>query len=232
MKELQNITLLGLDCVDIDRLIQASEICKKNFKFGAVKLLTSIPSSHPNIVKIDPVNSIKAYNEFMINKVNDYVDTDIVLIIQYDGFILNPQAWTDEYLKYDYIGAPWYEYEGNIDNGKYIVGNGGFSLRSKKLLNILQKNKYDVGNEPEDTFICVDLRKELEKQGIKFAPAELAKQFSLESNEKDGVVWTNQFGFHGLKWTDISNWTKQHPEYKLVNELDSWALGLKQKLGQ
>ena len=58
---------------------------------------------------------------------------------------------------------------------------------------------------------------------------ELAKKFSLEANEIYGVEWTNQFGFHGLKWTDISNWLKEHPEYKMENPLDSWALGVKEK---
>ncbi len=226
-RRLQNVTLLGLDCVNIKRLIQAAEICKKDFDFGAVKLLSSLPSRHVDVVPIEPLNSIEAYNDFIIEKLNDYIDTDFVLLIQYDGFILNPNAWTDDYLKYDYTGAPWWK------NGKFIVGNGGFSLRSKKLLEMLQKDKYKITDkDPEDWFICVTIRKELEDRGIKFAPIELAKQFSFESNEKDGVVWNGQFGFHGLTWTDISAWIKKQPEYKLENKLDDWALSVKAKFGQ
>lgn len=225
MKKLSNVTLFGLDCVEISRLIQALEICQRSFQFGAVKLLTSLESNNLNVVKIDPINSIEAYNQFMIKKINDYIDTDFALIVQYDGFILNPNAWTDEYLGYDFIGAPWYE------NGQFIVGNGGFSLRSKKLLEILQKDEslQIPANEPEDTFICIKKREYLKSKGIKFAPIDLARQFALEANEKDGVEWTNQFGFHGLKWTDISNWLKDHPEYKIDNPLDSWALGVKER---
>ena len=35
-----------------------------------------------------------------------------------------PEAWTDDFFNYDYIGATW-------DDG--VVGNGGFSWRSRKL---------------------------------------------------------------------------------------------------
>ncbi len=225
MKNLPQITLLGADCVDINRLIEVAEICTKDFSFGAIKLLTSLPSINSNIIKIDPINSLGDYSRFIVNKLNNFVDTEFVLIIQYDGFILNPNAWTDEFLSYDYIGSPWWE------DGKYIVGNGGFSLRSKKLLSILQEDQFKLSNDdPEDWYICVKKREELERRGIKFAPADLAKQFSLESNEKDGVVWTNQFGFHGLKWTDISAWLKAHPEHQIKNDLDDWALGVKTRL--
>ncbi len=236
MKKLSDVTLFGLDCVEINRLIQAAEICLKDFEFAEVKLLTSLESNNPFTVKIGPVNSIEAYNQFMIKKMNDYVNTDFALVIQYDGFILNPEAWTDEYLHYDYIGAPWAAEEQKLQlpknsNSEFIVGNGGFSLRSKKLLEILQKGETLQlrPSEPEDTFICIRNRAYLEDKGIKFAPVDLAKKFALEANEIDGVEWTNQFGFHGLKWTDISRWLIRHPEYKIENPLDSWAMGVKEK---
>ena len=33
-------------------------------------------------------------------------DNDFVMVIQEDGHIVNPNLWDDEFLKYDYIGAP------------------------------------------------------------------------------------------------------------------------------
>ncbi|MFN7161142.1 MAG: DUF5672 family protein [Candidatus Gracilibacteria bacterium] len=215
-KQLPSVTLLGLDCLDIDRLIQAAEICKKDFEFADVKLLTSLPSTHESIVPIETIDRISKYSNFMIHKVNSYVETSHVLIIQYDGFILNPAAWTDEFLEYDYIGAPWWR------RGEMVVGNGGFSLRSKKLLDILQNDPEIIPipeKEPEDIYICYDLREVLEKKGIKFAPVELAKKFAIEANEIVGHIWTDQLGFHGLRWTDISNWTTHHPQYKIDNTL-------------
>jgi hypothetical protein len=154
-------------------------------------------------------------------------------VIQYDGFILNPDAWCDEYLDYDYIGAAWDE----LDDG-WIVGNGGFSLRSKRLLALLQTDDtildptaLDPPDAPEDWYICVMIREYLEAHGIRFAPVDLAKRFSLEGGESVGVTWTNQFGFHGLGWTDISRWLTQNPGEPINNMLDDATLALKAKLG-
>jgi|SRR3989338_3524102 len=226
-QRLENVTLFGLDCVDFGRLVQAAEICQKDFEFRKAQLLTSLPTDRPHAIHIDPIISPRAYSDFMIEQLNDYVHTDFVLVIQHDGFILNPSAWTDEYLRYDYIGAPWWE------KGEHIVGNGGFSLRSKKLLDILQNDRYHIDNDdPEDWFICVTKRKELGSKGIRFAPIPLAQRFSLEGSEKDGIVWTDQFGFHGFTWTDISRWVQQHPEYLLDNTLDDWAQTVRQRFAQ
>lgn len=65
---------------------------------------------------------------------------------------------------------------------------------------------------PEDWFICVTIREALEHDEIRFAPPEVAHAFSFERDEAFGVSWHGQFGFHGLTWTDISEWTLQHPE--------------------
>ena len=120
---------------------------------------------------------------------NNYVDTDFVLIFQNDGFISDSSSWTEEFLDYDYIGAPWwYDDENN-------VGNGGFSLRSKKLLEILSNDSHIKETDPEDHNICRVYGDYLkETHGIKFAPESLARKFSVENGN-----FTSQFGFHG-KW--------------------------------
>ncbi|MDZ4720191.1 MAG: DUF5672 family protein [Roseiflexaceae bacterium] len=233
MRELPHITLIGIDCVDVEWLLHAAEICQREIRFGDVRILTSIPHDHPSIIPIAPITSRDAYSSFMIKQINTYVETPFALVIQYDGFILNPDAWRDEYLEYDYIGAPWNEEEG------LIVGNGGFSLRSKRLMEILQQDKtildpgdLDPSDAPEDWYICVMIRDYLEQQGIRIAPVELAAQFSIEGGgEYFGVTWTNQFGFHGLRWTDISPWLRLHPNEPIDNTLDGDTLALKAKLG-
>lgn len=227
--KLKSVTLLGVDCVNLDRIKQAIGICLNYFEFAEVKILTSLSANDSvNIVKINPINSTEEYSSFVINELYKYVDTAHVLIVQYDGFILNPDAWTNEFLKYDYIGAPWLVADWSVDKydfpiellGKYVVGNGGFSLRSKKLLSLTAKlskqkklNKY----HPEDVAIGVYYRKLFEDSGIKFAPISLAKQFSFEGEGLDNYTWDAQFGFHGLKWTDISKWSKLNPQYMIDN---------------
>lgn len=177
MLQLKNVTLLGLDCIDLDRLKIARDICVKDIEFGAIKLLSSIESDDKNVIKIDKVGSIEAYSEFMIKKLNDYVDTEFVLIFQYDGFILSADNWQDEFLNYDYIGCPWIGYFN--ENPDYNVGNGGFTLRSKKLLDILANDEQIKLGEPEDSLICRQYREYLEQKGIKFAPEEIAGKFAI-----------------------------------------------------
>jgi hypothetical protein len=230
MTPLPTVTLLGIDCVDIDRLILAAELCCKDFTFAKVKLLTSLPSDHPNIVKIDPITSVEAYSKFMVSKLDAYVDTPHVLIFQHDGFILNPGAWTDEFLKWDYIGAPWLGAQWLVDRfafpkeltGTHVVGNGGFSMRSKKFVETcarLNRAGAFTKYQPEDIMLTVWERPLLEKEGIRIAPYEVAKQFSYEDESCDEYpgpyTWQGQFGFHGLRYTDISNWLKDHPEYRV-----------------
>lgn len=232
MRELPQVTLIGIDCVDIERLLHAAEICQRSIRFGDVRMLSSIPHDHSSVVPIAPLNSREAYSSFVIKQINSYVTTPFALVIQYDGFILNPDGWRDEYLDYDYIGAPW-----TVDEG-LLVGNGGFSLRSKRLLELLQHDEtiadpadLDPNDTPEDWYICAIIRNYLETYGICFAPTELAKQFSLEGDETIGVTWTKQFGFHGLTWTDISLWLRQHPDERIDNPLDGDTLALKEKFG-
>jgi|SRR3989344_2170475 len=177
MLNLKNVTLLGLDCVDLDRLKIARDICVKDIEFGAVKLLSSVESDDKDVIKIDKVDSIDKYSEFMVKKLNDYVDTEFVLIFQHDGFILSANNWRDEFLNYDYIGAPWIGYYN--ENTEYNVGNGGFSLRSKKLLEILANDEQIKLGEPEDSLMCRQYREYLESKGVKYAPEEIAGVFVI-----------------------------------------------------
>jgi uncharacterized protein DUF5672 len=109
--------------------------------------------------------------------------------VQYDGFILNPDCWSADFQRYDYIGARW-----PFDDGR-AVGNGGFSLRSKRLLRALQDPQF-APVDPEDMAICRAYRPVLEERyGIRFAPEEIADRFAFEAVPPDGQT----FGFHGLE---------------------------------
>ncbi|MCB9815177.1 hypothetical protein H6785_01150 [Candidatus Nomurabacteria bacterium] len=225
--DLQNVTLYGVDTVDLDRQLKAFAICESYADFKAKKIITNlskefVTDSGIQIIHTDEVNSLHDYNQFNLKRMNDYFDTDFVMVAEYDGFILNPDAWTDEFLDYDFIGAPL------LVEGKQLVGNGGFSIRSKKLMSLLQSDdKIQLGNkkdhryaENEDWVICVVMREYLENKGIRFAPSELGHKFSLENNREYGNVWNGQFGYHGLRWTDISAWIKGNPQWEIDNPLD------------
>lgn len=124
--QLPTVTCMIIDCLNTDRSIKVLEHCKTKADFGAVKLLTSIPTDYEHAVKIIPLNSLIAYSIFMLTSVHKFIDTDHVLIVQRDGFILNPESFDPAWLELDYIGPIFMQYD--------KVGSGGFSLRSKKLM--------------------------------------------------------------------------------------------------
>lgn len=146
------------------------------------------------LIKIEPINQVE-YSRLVLKDLGSYVETDHFMCIQYDGMPIDGKFWDNEYLKYDYIGAPW-------PWGPYNrrVGNGGFSLRSRKLALACQNPKivfnppgHGDNNYMEDLHICVMYADYLESKGIRFAPVELAKKFSAEI--PGGKFDT--YGFHG-----------------------------------
>jgi hypothetical protein len=140
-------------------------------------------------VRIPAIASREDYSRFVMKELAGYVDTDFALLVQWDGFVVNAAAWSDDFLEHDYIGAKWiFHHDG------HNVGNGGFSLRSKRLLEAL-RDPHIVPDEAEDVAICRTYRPYLEQtHGIRFAPESVADRFAFEAS-----YWTvPPFGFHGL----------------------------------
>jgi hypothetical protein len=198
---LYDVTLIGASCNDFNGLAWAASISTRHIHFGAVKLLTSAKTDHPNAVKIPKLSSKAAYNQFVLKEMVNYVDTDYFLIIQPDGFIINHKAWSDEFYKYDFIGSLWHWYKDEFKNG-----NGGFSFRSKRLheilrddKNIIPKNDNLIKNLEEDHVQGRIYRKYLEeKHNIKFAPDHICEQFSIEAygQRPPANKYKGSFGFH------------------------------------
>ena len=125
---------------------------------------------------------------------------------------MNPSRWQNQFLEYDYIGAPWPEKltlrpsKKILDMKKNQVGNGGFSLRSKKLLEETAKIDFDALTFPsfsEDLVIGYFLLDQMLNVGIRFPAPELAAQFSVESPEAAyGQNPDTSFGFHGKEIRD------------------------------
>ena len=58
-----------------------------------------------DFIKIDPINSVQGYCEFLLKHAWKYVKTEFFIILQYDGFVLNGDCFSETFLDYDYIGA-------------------------------------------------------------------------------------------------------------------------------
>jgi hypothetical protein len=167
----------------------------------------------PELPVDSKLDSMKEYNRYVVFELFRHVETNHCLLIQADGYVLNRKIWTDEFLKYDYIGAPWPIRQNAYiaPDGKHIrVGNGGFSLRSRKLLLVpndyriefnvhqLPYRHFDSRSWSEDGVICVHNREVYEAAGCVFAPIHLAARFSRELNVED-IYQDKTFGFHRYK---------------------------------
>lgn len=186
MLTLDNVTLIMIDCLNYEKAKFVFQHCLNKVNFAEAKFITSFlvrdSFTKKYCVNIDPLETKRQYSHFVTSNLNSYFDTDFVLVIQHDGFILDETLWTDEFLEYDYIGATWPQV--CLDDGvpeHFNVGNGGFSLRSKKLHTILQKDINILKNKDEDKAICQINRSYLEYyHKIKFAPEHVADKFSFE----------------------------------------------------
>ncbi len=191
MPTLSDITVCAVDCVTPQLAGQALDRCMAACDFGDALLLShEAAPTRARQTRIAPLKSIGAYNDFLLRQLVSHVHTPYVLVVQWDGFVTDPSAWRPEFLQYDYIGARWPWHPAGSD-----VGNGGFSLRSRRLLEALASPGFRHADAPEDDLIGRHNRPWLEQaHGIRFAPAEVADRFAYERGEPQRPT----FGFHGL----------------------------------
>ena len=193
--QLPQVTLCCVDTRSPDLALYALQQCMQQATFGKVLFIgakewgqTLQVPENIDFVGIERFDGISAYSHFMLQRLGQYIHTSHALTIQWDGYLIRPGLWTDEFLDHDFIGAPWYHRPPPT-----MIGNGGFSLRSKRLLDALQSMQLPL-EQPEDAVIGIHLRDKLEREhGISFAPLPLAQRFSCEYGG-----WREAFGFHGM----------------------------------
>lgn len=189
---LPQVTLVAASSVNVAATIAALERSLEQVQFGAAKLMTDQkPDSLPDgceWVPISPLRSTLAYSSFVLEHLVDHVSTSHCLLVQWDGHVVDKDRWRPEFLDYDYIGAVWPQF----DDG-HNVGNGGFSLRSRALLEACRADGFRPSH-PEDIAIGRANRNWLEAQGLRFAPVWLADAFSTE---RQGGT-DSSFGYHGI----------------------------------
>ena len=210
---LPNVTLATYTTVDLDKHVKALEYSCKGINFGAVKLIAhEKPENLPDNItfeQCDKTSNIDEWNHDIIYKLSKHIDTDFCLLIHDDGFVVNPEQWRDEFLNYDYIGAPFPLPQDNfsfrdINNNLIRVGNS-VSLRSKKLIDLPVKLNLEWkpfhGYYNEDGFICVNNRHIYIEHGCVFADIDIAKYFSHETMipEIEGI---KPFAFHKYSGTN------------------------------
>jgi hypothetical protein len=163
-------------------------------------------------VKIEHGNML-SYCNLLLKGMLEHVETPFVIFQQWDAMVHDGSKWNDYFLLNDYIGAVW-PWRPHGEN----VGNGGFSLRSRKLLEALQAPHIQLDpNDPEhgvqeDNYIAIKHRPWLEQQGIRYALSPVADQFAMELNE----TGFNAMAHHGF-WNIVQFMPRNTVEYFVNN---------------
>lgn len=135
------------------------------------------------IFRPDSIRSLDDYNKLLTSEEFwNSIKFDKVLITQMDAEIL--RHGIEQFLQYDYIGAPW-KFQGH-------GGNGGFSLRTKKvMLDIIKAFPYEGAGSHgyEDVYFS----NHIDKVGGKLAPRSECEKFSVET-----ILAFDTFGAHAI----------------------------------
>ncbi len=207
--QLNNVTLVAMTSVNVYETVQAMKYSMRGIDFGDAVLICHFrPIYLPRNIRYDHTGKLRNIDDFnykMLYELGDHIHTDYAMIVHYDGFIVHPECFRDEFLDYDYIGAPWpdphddFTYR-DINGTLRRVGNS-VGFRSKRLIDFPKAAglpfEADHGYFHEDGFLCVKNRHLVEEAGMTIAPMEVAKYFSHETMipEIEGIT---PFAFH--KW--------------------------------
>ena len=200
---LNKVTLISLSSVKISETIQAMEYSMNNIDFAESILFThELPDDLPDNIKfihVQEMKNVDDYNRIMLFELYKYIKTKYVLVIQWDGYVVNPDMWDQSFLDYDYIGAPWpAELDFRDAKGRLCRVGNGVSLRSHRIMEYPDKAglSWHPG-ENEDTFLCCIHRVKIEEAGMTIAPVDVASKFSHERPIPE-VKGIRPFVFH--KW--------------------------------
>ncbi len=230
MLDLSNVTIVTANCVRPIQGVEAIRYSQKGIKFKEAILFTDqdIRLDGIKTITIPSLHTVDMYNDFLLGIIK-YIDpeSDFVLIVQDDGFVTNPEMWDPEFLKFDFLGAPWPKEQSWIDlqvakdfmqPGFNQIGNGGFSLRSRKFLELSAKFNNCAGYG-EDCFLNTVNYGFMWAHGIKYPPVELAQKFSIENNLDNWQIPLTidpkaHFGFHGKNFVNSRELIDLKEQYK------------------
>jgi hypothetical protein len=217
---LRDVTLCAADCHAPALAARALRLSLQACTFGDALLLTDAAWEDPafRTVRIDRLASLDDYSRFVFKELAAHIHTPHVLLVQWDGHVVEPAAWREDFLAYDYIGARWTQFRDHL-----TVGNGGFSLRSRRLLQATAGEGFAwVPGAAEDVLVCRTYRPRLSAEmGMRFAPEAVARAFSYETEE----LLAPTFGFHGVLnlWRHVDDSDMLHMAAQLdARTLMSW----------
>ena len=197
-----------------------------------VKICGAI-SRNINIVQIDKYNVLPSEYSKLLTSVSfwNLFKGEKILIYQEDSFIFNYNI--NDFIHFDYIGAP---FQKNVNDTPNLVGNGGFSLRSKsKMIEVIQKKS------PLDTEYNSSTKKYMKNSNLDFPPEDVyfsknmqelniglvadwdtASLFSSESVFNEKSFGGHKFWLSNKKWKEFFKKLFKYNIYIFQNNIDDY----------
>lgn len=208
--QLPQVTLICVGTRDVEASARALEYSCRGIEFGAVKLVSPYRPECADYIQwdlVEPFPSIDHWNEYIVYKLTNHIQTDYCLLVHADGFVVNPHKWNPEWLELDYIGPPWdiataIAIQGGRDQELSRVGNS-VSLRSKRLLDLpaatnMEWRRFNACDCNEDTYISSHNWHLFAAADMKKGTFEQAMEFGREADMPENMHITEPFVFH--KW--------------------------------
>lgn len=204
---LPDVTLIALSGIGYqsDGHAKALEYSQRGIEFGAVKY-----------IQLGSIKNIDSWSYAAIYELPKYIETDYCLLVHENGFMVNPESWRNEWLRYDFIGSPFPlpqdDFSYRDESGDIVRVGNSVSLRSKRLMNLAATREWRsyYGFYNEDGFITCHNRKWLESQGCIFAPLQEAVLFGREHDIPENAHVDKPFVFHYNKVTPGRNQEFKH----------------------
>lgn len=199
-------------------LVNSSSGVKNQVALGKMDL-TKIPSN----MSVGGTEEISAFLTNLWVYETLLAPAEWLLIFQTDSILCaNSGQSLNDYLEYDWVGAPWSFDE---HNWKYPGGNGGLSLRRvSSIIEILKHQVRLPNSEPEDLWLS---RRLSTRKGSKVADGWTEFKFSTEGIFSDKVMGYHLGGsgkvLSSMVWGDAEKREKIYdycPEVKMILEMD------------
>jgi hypothetical protein len=189
----------------LDNMWSHTVVCG-NLNYEYMVDLCSKISSQIKIIKLNYDNLTPNEYSKLLSTVNfwELFIGEKILIYQEDTFIFKSNI--NDFLSWDYIGAPWHPSD-NINNNN--VGNGGFSLRTKKyMIDVINYiSIYDVNYNkkyndvpPEDVYFSKVM---IDYNIGKVSDFNSALAFSHEYYINENAFGSHCFFLYNINWKDM-----------------------------
>lgn len=191
---LPSVTLVLIETREHKLALMALRDCEALVAFGDVLVFTNRPAmfmrADRRVITVPDWPNKMGWSRCFWYDVAQHVHTTHALGIQWDSWVVDPLMWTHDFLRYDYVGAPWWYKDG------MNVGNGGFSLRSTKFMRFVRahRDQFPCITDLDDDLYCRKYRPTLQQAGFEWAPEPLAQRFAFECVRPDANA--RHFGFH------------------------------------